>query len=335
MPLPHQGGEAMKKSLGVLAVLILALAGLSCGKRDQERMQTIGLFQFAPDPTIDSAREGFLKGLEDQGFKNGSNVKIDYKNAQADFMNIHTIVQAFVSSKVDLIVPLTTPCLQATIGRVDKIPVVFTAIYDPYIAGAAKSPVDHPANVTGIDSFPPVEETIKLARDLFPGVKRLGTIWNTSELCAAAALKVARAACKEEGIELVEISITASNEVLQAAQALAQKEIDAFYVVGDNTVLTSFDAIVKVSGEQRIPIIMNDPEFAERGAVAAVGFNFYESGYAGGKLAARILRGESPERIPIQSVVVPRLIVNLDNARQMGVNIPDEIIQRADEVIGE
>jgi len=325
----------MKKFWSILLTLILIGVVSGCSKKSKEKVQTIGFFQFAPDPAVDRAREGFLKGLEDEGFRNGVNIKIDYKNAQADFLTIQTIVQGFVSSKVDLIVPLTTPCLQAAVGKVKKIPVVFTAVYDPYMAGAAKSPEEHPPNITGVGSFPPVSDMIELAQKLFPNVKCIGTIWNTSELCSEAVLKVARKACKEEGIELVEITITSSNEVLQAAQALAQKGIEAFYVIGDNTVLTSFDAIVKVSGEQRIPIIMNDPEFVERGVVAALGFNYYDSGYAGGEIAARVLRGESPANIPIQSVVVTRLIVNLENAKQMGVKIPTEIIERANEVIRE
>jgi len=325
----------MKESLSVLLAMFLIVVVLGCGEKSGGKMQTIGLFQFGPDPTIDRAREGFLKGLADEGFKDGVNVKIDYKDAQGDFLTIQTIVQGFVSKKVDLIVPLTTPCLQAAVGRVKEIPVVFTAIYDPYIAGAAKSPEEHPPNITGVASFPPVNETIELAQKLFPNVKRMGVTWSTSELCAESALKIARKVCGEEGIELAEVTVASSNEVLQAAQALAQKGIDVFYAVGDNTVLTSFDAIVKVSKEQRIPIIMNDPEFVERGALAALGFDFYESGYAGGKLAARVLRGESPANIPIQPVVVPRLIVNLENAKQMGVDIPKEIVERADEVIGE
>jgi len=325
----------MKESLSVLLAMLLIVVVLGCGEKSGGKMQTIGLFQFGPDPTIDRAREGFLKGLADEGFKDGVNVKIDYKDAQGDFLTIQTIVQGFVSKKVDLIVPLTTPCLQAAVGKVKKIPVVFTAIYDPYIAGAAKSAEEHPPNITGVASSPPVNETIELAQKLFPNVKRMGVTWSTSELCAESALKIARKVCGEEGIELAEVTVASSNEVLQAAQALAQKGIDVFYAVGDNTVLTSFDAIVKVSKEQRIPIIMNDPEFVERGALAALGFDFYESGYAGGKLAARVLRGESPANIPIQSVVVSRLIVNLENAKQMGVDIPKEIIERADEVIGE
>ena len=147
------------------------------------------------------------------------------------------------------------------------------------------------------------------------------------------ALQASREVCQEKGIEIVEITVTNSNEVLQAAQALADKGIDVFYIVGDNVVLRSFESIVKVSEEQHIPIILNDPEYVKLGALAACGFDFYESGYAGGKIAARVLRGESPADIPIQSVVVPQLVINLKNAELMGINISKEIIESADQVI--
>jgi putative ABC transport system substrate-binding protein len=170
---------------------------------------------------------------------------------------------------------LTTPCLQAA-AQVKDINIVFSAVFDPYIAGAAKSPEDHAPNITGVGSFPPVRKTIEFIQKVFPDVKRLGSVWCSSELCAEAALKASREVCREKGIEIVELTVTNSNEVLQAAQALADKGIDIFYIVGDNVVLTSFESIVKVSEEQHIPIIMSDPEYVKLGALAAFGFDFYE-----------------------------------------------------------
>ncbi len=324
----------MHRFFKIIILLLIIFVLCSCGKKNKQDFHTIGIFQFAPDPAVYNCRKGFIKALEDEGFKDGVNIKIEYKNAQADFMTIQTIVDGFISKKVDMIVPITTPCVQAAAAKVKDINVVFTGIYDPYIAGAAKSPEDHAPNITGVGSFPPVEEAIEFALKILPDIKKLGTIWNTSELCSEAALIVARKVCEERRIELIEITVTNANEVLQSAQALADKKIDVFFIVGDNTVLTSFDSIVKVSEEQQIPIIMNDPEFVERGALAALGFDFYESGYAGGKIAARVLRGESPADIPIQSVVVPRLIINLENARLMEIEISEEIVETATEIIG-
>ena len=324
----------MQRFYKILILLIIVCMLCSCGKKEKQDFYTIGIFQFAPDPAIDNSRKGFIKALEDEGFIDGVNIIIDYKNAQADFMTIQTIVDGFISRKVDMIVPLTTPCVQAAAAKVKDIDVVFTAIYDPYIAGAAKSPEDHAPNITGVGSFPPIEKAIEFALKILPDIKKLGTIWNTSELCSEAVLIVARKVCEERRIELIEITVTNANEVLQSAQALADKKIDAFFVVGDNTVLTSFDSIVKVSEEQQIPIIINDPEYVERGALVALGFDFYESGYAGGKIAARVLRGESPADIPIQSVVVPTLIINLETAKIMEIEFPEEIINIATEIIG-
>jgi putative tryptophan/tyrosine transport system substrate-binding protein len=323
----------MTKLLRIFILLLILIMLSSCNKKMKQDHYTIGIFQFAPDPAIDNARKGFIKALEDSGFKDGSNIILEYKNAQADFLTIQSILDSYISRKVDMIVPLTTPCLQATVGKVNSINVVFTAIYDPYIAGAANSPDDHAPNITGVGSFPPVEKTIEFILQIMPDLKTLGTIRNTSELCSEAALLKARELCLKKGIDLIETSITSTSEVLLSAQTLADKNIDAFYIVGDNTVLTAFDSIVKVSQESQIPIIMNDPEYVERGALAAVGFDFYESGYAGGLIAARVLKGESPADIPIQSVVVPRLVINLDNAEFLGVKISEDILKLADHVI--
>src|SRR5207245_2514720 len=155
---------------------------------------------------------------------------------------------------LDLIIPMTTPCLTAACATVKDTPVVFTYVYDPIAAGAGASFTDHNPNVTGVGSFPPVEETVQMIQRLVPGVRIVGTIYNSSEANSRKVVSVARDVFTKHGIQLEEVSVVSSGEVFQAAQALAARGIQAFWITGDNTALQAFDAIVKVANDGHLPI---------------------------------------------------------------------------------
>jgi putative ABC transport system substrate-binding protein len=212
---------------------------------------------------------------------------------------------------------------------VKKTPVVFTYVYDPVAAGAGKTLADHLPNITGVGSFPPVPETIDLIQRLVPGVRAVGTLYNSSEANSRKVVGVAREMFRARGLKLEEVSITGTSEVYQAAQVLATRNIQALWVTGDNTALQAFSGIAKVAEASRLPLIINDPEFVEKGALAAVGIGWYQSGFAAGKMAARILRGESPRSIPMENLAVKKLVLNEKVARRLGIAFPAALVEEA------
>ncbi len=323
----------VRKTVACLLICSIWLCFQGCGKKTGQDLPTVGIFQFGPDPAIDAARRGVIQAFEDAGYTDGENINLRYTDAQSDWGNINVILQKYVSDKVDLIIPLTTPCLVAAINGAREIPVVFTAVYDPYRAGAGTDSLHHLPNVTGVGSYPPVIQTIDFIKEVLPQVKRIGSIWNSSEANSASAMEKARNRCGELGVELVERTVTNTSEIYEAALSVAQKRVDAFFVTGDNTVLASFDALVKVTEEHSIPLFINDPDILARGATVAYGFDFYEAGYAGGKLAVRVLRGEDPATIPIQEVMVPRMSFNRKRIEALGLKFPKHVWDRADEVV--
>ena len=148
-----------------------------------------------------------------------------------------------------------------------------------------------------------------------PGVRSVGTLYNSSEANSRKVISVARKLFTKRGIKLVEVAITSSNEVFQAAQVLAARNIQALWITGDNTALQAFEGIVKVADDSRLPLIINDPEFTGRGALACSGLGYYQSGYAAAKLAARILLGENPQDLPSEEVAVKTVSLNREVLR--------------------
>jgi len=291
------------------------------------RMYKVGIAYFGPDPGVDSGMQGLLDGLKEFGFVEGKNLQLMKAHAQGEMGNIPSILQNFANQDLDLIVPMTTPLLTGAIGLVKKTPVVFTVVYDPISAGAGPTREEHVPNITGVGSFPPIPDTVQLIRDLVPGVRRVGTVYNNSEANSRKVIGVGRDEFRRQGITLEEVAITNTSEVFQAAQVLTARHIQAFWITGDNTVLQAFEGVVKVADDNRLPLIINDPEFTDRGALACAGLGFYQSGRAAAALAARVLLGEDPRHIPIEEVAVKKLVLNKQVARKLGVTFSPALVQ--------
>ena len=292
----------------------------------------IGLGFFAPEPGADSCMKGLFDGLKKMGFEEGRNLTVEKSHANGEIANITPIMQNFDNSDVNLIVVMTTPCLTAACTAVKHKPVVFTYVYDPIAAGAGKTFENHLPNVTGVGSFPPVEDTIKAMQQLVPGLKSVGTLYNSSEANSRKVVSVARDLFRKHGIKLEEIAITNTSEVFQAAQTLASRNIQAFWITGDNTALQAFSGIAKVASQSHLPLVINDPEFTDQGAVMAVGIGWYETGLAASKRVAQVLLGQNPKDLPFENVAVKKIVVNMKVARQLGVTFPPEILKEAEEL---
>jgi putative ABC transport system substrate-binding protein len=275
-----------------------------------------------------------LKALEDAGFKEGQNIKYDLQNGQGDIPSLTQIAQRYRDQNVDLIVAISTPALQAAMAvtkDAGKPPVVFDSVTDPTAAGKdlIKSATDKPANVTGIQALPPVKDAMQLALKVVPSAKRIGIIWTPAEANSAVATGLARDAAKDLNVELVEQTVTRSDEVLQASQGLLSKNIDIYFVSTDSTVVAGLEALVQVANDNKKPLFGNDPASATRGAVAALGIDYYDQGYDSGVMAARILKGENPKDIPIAQSKKSFLAVNLEAARLQGVTLPEDVLKDA------
>jgi ABC-type uncharacterized transport system substrate-binding protein len=299
------------------------------------RMYKIGIAYFAPEPGVEECMRGLVDGFRDAGFVEGRNLEIRKSHAQAEIANIPQLLQNYDTQGLDLIIPMSTPCLTAACGTVKNTPVVFTYVYDPIAAGAGIDFSHHLPNVTGVGSFPPVADTMDLIRQLIPDVKTIGTLYNSSEANSRKVVEVARREVTKRGMQLEEVTVTNASEVFQAAQAATARGVQVLWIAGDNTAIQGFDAIVKVANDARIPLVTNDVEPVAKASLATVGIGFYQAGNAAAKIAARVLLGAKPADIAIENVAVPTVAVNLLVARKLGIPLSDEGLQRANVVIDE
>ncbi len=291
------------------------------------RTYKIGLTYFAPDATMEAGLVGLWDGLKELGFVEDSNLTIIRQHANGEMANLQPIHLNMDNEDVNLILINTTPAITAAVSTVKKHPMVFTMTYTPLEAGAGKSYTDHLPNITGVGSFPPVEKTFDFIRDVFPNVKRIGTVYNSSEINSVKVVEKAREYIKDKGITLIENTVVNTSEVYQATYALCLKNIDVVWVTGDNTALQSMPGIVKVCKDNKIPLILNDVDYVEQGALAAVGIGWYATGKHTAPFVAKVLNGESPANIDIENYVEEDITLNQEVAKTLGITFPDKYIQ--------
>jgi putative ABC transport system substrate-binding protein len=178
----------------------------------------------------------------------------------------------------------------------------------------------------------PIGLHLDLVRQIAPETKRLGVIYNPGEANSMTLLELIKREAPARGLEIVEAAAPRSADVLPAAQSLVGK-VDAIYVPTDNTVVTALEAVIKVGTDNRLPVFAGDTDSVPRGAIAALGFNYYDLGRQTGQIVLRVLRGANPGDIPVEGVRITELYVNPGAAEAMGVTIPPDMLQRAKFVV--
>jgi len=322
----------MRKIITLFFLFIVLFYGCQKEKPD---LYTLGIFWFTDAPTLNDVRRGVQAALEDNGLFDKANIRLDLRNAKGSIPEAQKIAKELVANEVDMIIVFSTPCLQAVLHATRTIPIVFSSVANPFLAGAGKSENDHLSNVTGVSSRGPIKESLRFIKEVLPDVKTIGTLWTPSELNSEYYLELAREGAEELNLEIKAVSIASANEILLSAQVLINDKIDAIYQISDNTINASFEVIGRVAEENAIPLFGGFPPHTLNGACAAMGWDFYAMGYKAGQIALQVKNGTSPNDIPIQYMTEIKLHLNLEAARKQGIVFVDDIIERADEIVNQ
>lgn len=324
----------MKKTVASLIVFSLLLSfTFAAGQNEStqnggKKTYKVGISKLLSHPALDAAEQGMIDYLATTDLS----ISYDKQNAQADISTSATIAQKFKSDKVDIAVGIATPTAQALSNVFADVPVVFSAVTDAVEAGlVANDKGDPSSNVTGVSDKNPVESQIKLFVEL-TGAKTIGNVYSSGEANGVVLMEQAKAACQKLGVKFVEVAISNSAEVKMATQSIIDR-VDALYIATDNAVISAFASISDVCEKAGKPLMSSDPSTVEGlDFLVAWGFNYYSIGTATGKLVERILKGENPGTMGVTYLTDPKdfeLWFNLDNARKLGINISDALIEDA------
>lgn len=319
-----------KKFLAAAAACLMVAGLAACGNKPStpsnpdEKVFQIGIVQLAEHPAMDEATRGFKEFLTE---KLGDKVQFSVQNAQGEQTNCTTIVNQFVSSKVDLIMANATNAVKAAREATSDIPVVGTSVTDYVFSGLVASNEAPGANVTGASDMNPVNVQVQLMKTLCPEVKTVGIVINSGEENSAIQAEEAKTAFEAEGFAVKIYSVADTNEI-QTVVTAACNEVDAFYEPTDNLIAANVPTMSNITTAAGKPVICGEGGMCESGFLATYAISYYELGRAAGEQAFNILvNGADPATTPIFFFDVSNLslVINEENAAELGITIPEEL----------
>ena len=315
----------MKKIAFFAAALAALTLFSSCQKK--EKKVKIGVIQLVEHPALDKNYQGFVDGLKAAGYVDGENIVIDYENAQGEQANCVTIAQKLVNDRSDLIFAIATPAAQAVANMTSEIPILVSSVTDPKTAQLVESNEKPGTNVSGTSDLTPCAAQISLLKRLIPNAKKVAILFCSSEENSRFQANLAEAACKYEGLDFVEATVSNTNEVQQVVQSLVGK-VDAIYAPTDNMIASSMATVALVTTPNKIPVICGEEGMVEGGGLATYGINYYELGLQTAKMAVEILKGgKKPADMPIQYLEKCDFSYNKEVAAELGIQIPADLIK--------
>lgn len=291
----------------------------------------IGISQFAEHGSLDNCREGFLEGLKEAGIEEGKNLTVEYQNAQTDTGTASTIADSFVSGKVDMICAIATPCASSAYNSClnTDIPVVYTAVSDPVSAGLANEDGTSIGNITGSSDILPVEEQLKMIREMMPEAKKIGILYTTSEANSCSTIEQYKSLAGDYGFEIVDTGINTSADIEIAATDLVSK-VDCLCNLTDNTVVNALQTVLDKANNAGIPVFGSEIEQVKSGCVASMGIDYFQLGVETGAMAAKILKGEATAQdTNFITASKAELYVNTAAADKIGMKLDDSYVKDA------
>ena len=315
-------------------IILTAILVLALGNPVFAKTYTVSVSQFVEHPSLDAVLKGFQDSLKDQDVP----AKYATHNAQANMATANQIAAQIAGENPDLVLAIATPSAQACAlaskksPTLVKTPLLFTAITDPVGAGLVDDLEKPGKNITGVSDMLPVGRHMAMLRQFFPGLKKLGVIYNAGEANSKTTVAMVQAEGAKSGFEVVASPVAKTSDVTQAAKSLVGK-VDAIYLPTDNTVISALEAVIKVCEKEKMPLFSADVDSVKRGTVAALAFDYYQHGYQTGLMAKRLLvDGADCAVTPVETQQELVLHLNMRAAAKMGVTVPADVKKTADKI---
>ena len=295
-------------------------------------VKSVAVTAIVDHPALDAVRKGVEDELKAQGWQAGNNLKYQYQSAQGNAATAGQIVRKFIGDKADAIVAIATPSAQAAAAATSSVPIVFSAVTDPVAAKLVKDLKAPGGNVTGVSDRLPLAPQVDLMLKVVPTAKRVGIVYSPGEINSTILIKELKAVLAQRGMTLVSAAAPRTVDVQAATKSLVGK-VDLIYSSTDNNVVSAYETMVRVATDAKLPMIAADTSSIKRGAVAALGMNYYDMGRQTGKMVVRILKGEKPGSIAVEEGRTTMLELNAKAAREQGATLSAALLKEGKVIV--
>lgn len=316
----------MKKFLAILLTAVMSLGLVACGNSSSDKKTyNVGICQLVQHEALDAATQGFKDALTEELGEDA--VTFDEQNAQGDSATCSTIINGFVSDNVDLILANATPALQAAQAGTNEIPILGTSVTEYGVAlGIDDFDGLVGSNISGTSDLAPLDQQAAMLKELFPDKKNVGLVYCTAEANSQYQVDTVKKELENLGYTCKLYGFSDSNDLNSVAKTAAD-ESDVIYVPTDNTVASNASIIDNICRPAKIPVIAGEEGVCKGCGVATLSISYYDLGVATGKMAAKVLTGESKiEEMKIEYAPEFTKKYNKEICEDLGIEIPDDYV---------
>jgi putative tryptophan/tyrosine transport system substrate-binding protein len=287
------------------------------------------------DPEVQARLAAFKQRLQDLGWTDGRNVRIDYRFTDENTERIRIGAGELVAVAPDVIVVYANPAVAVLRQATRVIPIVFAQVSDPVGSGFVPSLARPGGNITGFHNFEPAigGKWLEVLKQIAPGVRRVAVVHNPDIAANVAFLRAAEAASTSLGVTVTAADVRAAADIESALTAFAREPNGGLIVVPNPINLTSRELIIASAARQGLPAIYPFHYYPTSGGLVSYGFDPIEQSSGAASYVDRILRGTNPGELPVQLPTKYRLVINLKTAKALGLDVSLQLQQRADELI--
>lgn len=277
----------------------------------------IGVLQTVEHEALDAVLKGFQDTLADSSLKD--RIEIEVQNASGDMANLQSMAEK-LSRNSDILFAIATPAAQALATVEQEKPILIAAVTDPVEAGLADSIEKPGRNVTGTSDLAPINEQVDLLTRNFPDAKRVGIIYNSSEVNSVVLAELATQALNDRDIQVEVGTVTSSNDIAQVMGSLVKK-VDAMFMVTDNTIDSAITLVGDLAKEAKIPTIGSSDSVVRANGLATLSNAYEDYGVQTAQMLIRMVEEDlKPADMPIEYADKLQLVVNEAFAEALGID---------------
>jgi putative ABC transport system substrate-binding protein len=318
----------------MMSSALLGSGNLALAQQNPPRVKRIGVALSAYSPES-AALQAFRRGLEDAGYADGRDLVLDIRSVQGDPDQADAVVGDLLANRIDILVVESTAIALAAKRATRSIPIVLAFVADPVGSGIVSNLSRPGGNITGLSNMTLdlATKRLQLLKDAVPAAKRIGVIWNPDTPWHRRAVDQLQAAAVGLGVALEPVATRIPADIAPAFATLTRVKIDALLIVDSPFVGLHSQAIMRGVRRSRLPTAHWSRDLLKQGLLIAYGPDPVDIFRRASAYVDRILRGAKPGDLPIAQPTKFELLISLRTADTLGIEVPESLLLRADEVI--
>lgn len=282
----------------------------------------IGVIQYAPHPSLDNCYKGIEEGLNASSL--AGTFTIDLQNAQGSTETADQIAKNMVANKYDMIFAIATPAAVSaySAAKDSNIPVIFCSVSDPVAAGLTESMDKGLETCVGSSDVLNFDKQVELIKTVQPDVKKIGVLYTNTEANSVSQLKTFKEVCSNNGIEVVDQSVSGAADIPQAAADLASK-VDCINNFTDNNVVNNLSVLLEKANAAKVPVYGSEVEQVKNGCIASMSIDYVELGKATADMGVEVLNGKKCSDMGVKVFSECTPVFNTEVMDSFGITIPD------------